>query len=284
MGIESQFGLSSKLGFTIGISGEFNLDRSSLESLSQTYLPGATLIYPVPNPSLTIEHCESNDRHLEISNNKVKIYDIWDHKLSPDIWHLIYSIWRVELLKLGYCTVHASCVGKDQQILLVGHTGVGKSTILLKMVEEYGWQVFSGNKTVVSHDTDGMTAIAGNQSISLRSSGTNNRNSFFLEPKYLAPNASYPIKAIYLVSLNDGVSENLKLNFPSNLHMLYPYFLDVVNANTIMCNGNDVFLGTPPAGSEISLVKKMSQVVPKIATHKITGSLEFVTSSIAKEL
>lgn len=277
------------------VRGKFEYETEEVKILAQAYLPGVVVLDSKIEPATIVEYVESQERRIEKNDFGFRIYDNWNGKLSLDIWHFIYSLLRVYFLEQKLFSVHASCAGKGKYVLLAGHTGSGKSTILLKLLNDYGWTSFSGNKTIVSLGNGKIEAIFGTKSMSLgetdparfpnlisRKVNYQRRNAFIVDDKHYSHNSIEHISTIYLVKLNDGVSEIEELFYPSNLHSLYPYFLDVVNADTIMCDGEDVFVGTPPIGVQTFLSKKLKESLSKIKVIRISGSLEFVTKYIAE--
>lgn len=261
--------------------------------MAQTYLPGVTFPRTVTKPNIEVEYIRSDKRILEQQGNHFKIYDDWGGTISLDLWHFLYSVIRPEYLAAGQYPVHAACAGKENYALLVGHSGSGKSTVLLNLISEFGWSAFSGNKTVISFNSDGMTAVAGTRSMSLvtadfgrfdkltvRRQDYQNRTTTTLDDALYATVEKVPITIIFIVRLNDGIRETAELTNPSNLHTLYPYFMDVVNADTIMCEGVSVYCPSPPAGCQLMLAESLKKTLSGIKVVKVSGSLEFITKAI----
>lgn len=62
----------------------------------------------------------------------------------------------------GAAVLHATAAYRDGQVVLVtGAKGAGKSTVLLELVEHFGYQVLSGDKTVLHELPDGSVVAAG---------------------------------------------------------------------------------------------------------------------------
>ena len=258
--------------------------------LAQAYVPGLnTKNTKSKKTDITIGHTESNKKLFSCKNGKIKIYDKWGGKIPLDFWHLLYSVCRIQFLKKELYPIHAACVGKNNYILIVGHSGHGKTTILLKLLEKHGFYLFSGNKTVIKFNKKSILAIAGTSTITTKTENAKQkikltnycgRSALFLDKKHFETKPQVKIKTIVIVRLNDGVKENKKINIPSSTHTLYPYFLDVVNADTII--SNRVFIGTPPKGSSEKLASKLNLALAKIPVYQITGSLPFITQEITK--
>lgn len=268
----------------IASSEDIEMDRTSV-LLFSAYIPGLKLMETKPaNADMSITHIESEKMRMVHKGNHVTLYGKWKNRLPLDVYHLLYSMVRAELLKKGLYTVHAACVGN---CLIVGHTGMGKTAITLALVKG-GMKVFSGNKTVVSFSHN-ISAVAGTPTITLRSAEKpashigesavyGDRLAFTLAQKDCA--ASSKIKKIFIARLNDGAREFTRLNPASAMHKLYPYFMDSVNADTIMCNGKCVFAGKPPAGAEARLAKGLLSALKKIPVYSVSGSKPFVVKRI----
>jgi len=266
--------------------------------LLKGYIPGIIQVdSESTNVDLVIEHIESKDRKFIQEENKVKIYDTWKGVFSADLYHLLYGIVRVQFLKRKLFPIHGACVGKDGYVLIVGHSGAGKTSVVLKLLQESDMQVFSGNKTVVSFDENNkLTAVAGTPTITIRGSDKSKLNdlkisdhaeyweryAFTLNSECYSQETAVPIKAIVIVKLNDYMQENKLINPLSALHNLYPYFLDVVNADVVVNDTEDVFVGTPPKGIEKYLVSHLKAVLEDIPIHSLIGSSSFVATEIQK--
>ncbi len=275
--------------FKSSINLEFN-DRARV--LLEAYTPGVNLISsPNRMPDIIIEHEQSENKKLVQDKDKILISDTWGEELPLDFYHLLYSVVRVELLKHDLFSVHAACVGKDEYILVVGHTGVGKTSIVLELLKNKGLRLFSGNKTIVSFKSGGLKAIAGTNILTADQEDIDrhlgkteaveygNRAAIKLESSTTKPGI---IKAIVIACLNDGVAENNIIEPNSALHKLYPYFLDTVNADTIVCDGKAVYVGTPPPEVQKKLSQQLKKCLSRIQAYSISGSIEFVCDSITK--
>lgn len=264
--------------------------------ISKAYLPGVSWDEkPWKSPDLTIRHFESSKRKLEVQDDTIQIYDLWGNQIPLDLWHLSYSVARLQHLRRDRYPIHAACAGTDGHTLLVGHSGTGKTSILLEMILRHGWKVYSGNKTVTSFESEnGIKALSGTSTITLASGEEakyaalgqttqySNRGSFDLDLKHYETRQQVDIDSIMLVQLNDGAAIADKLSSLGAMHTLYPYFLDTVNADTVVCNGEAVFSGTPPDGTQRKLAKHLQNTLPSIPIYRIVGSMDFVTNKITE--
>jgi hypothetical protein len=269
----------------IASSKDIKMDKTSI-LLFSAYIPGLKIMKNKPKKTdISIKHIESEKMRMIQKENHVTLYGRWKNHLPLDVYHLLYSMLRVELLRKGLYAVHAACAGN---CLIAGHTGAGKTAITLALVKE-GMKVFSGNKTVVSFSHN-LHSVAGTPTITLRSAEKpashigesavyGDRLAFSLAQENYAF-SPVKIKKIFIARLNDGAREFTRLSPVSAMHKLYPYFMDAANADTIMCNGNCVFAGKLPAGVEARLAKSLSAMLKKIPAYSVSGSKPFVIKRI----
>lgn len=241
------------------------------------YVPGiAALDKPPAQPDITLFHETADRPRLEDGGAHVALYAPAGEKLPADLYHLFYGVARRELLKRGFYTVHAACVGRDDAYtLIVGPSGAGKTTLAHKLVETHGLKLFSGNKTVVRFDRDGgIRAVAGTKTMTALDGGLN-RHAYEMNPDDYAQQTEVEIKSILLVRINDGVEETQTLTPLSALHSLYPCFMDAVNADIIV-NGRDLLDGTPDRQTRQALGEKLGRAVSRIPVRKYAGTVKFL--------
>lgn len=286
--------LVSNLNYLIRLNfpkGFLNLDESKY--LSGAYLPGVKIVdSPSNNPDFTVNLVESNSKNLIEAPDSLTLYDSWSGRSTLDQWHLLYSLFRKSYLQSITCPVHASCVGLEKMVLLVGHTGVGKTTITLRLLNDLGWKIFSGNKTVV--DPEKMTALAGTKTISIRQSDIikypklqndavnySNLTALFLDQSHYDQRLEVPLSAICIVRIDDGNDQSVELTYPGNLHALYSYFLDSVYADTVLCDGQAVYSGEVSREVKENVSKKLSQSLRSIKVFNLRGSVKYLTEQIS---
>ena len=288
------FELVSMTGYRVRfISQDIDGNPEDYHYLINAYLPGVNLSPETQiKPNVTIVFHESENKSLNTTADIIAINDLWDGKISLDLWHLMYSLVRQNLLSHNLFSVHAACAGKNKMVLLVGHSGMGKTTLMLRLVSDYDWSIFSGNKTVIDF-SKGICAVAGTKTISIKESDIvkypnlkqtsviySNRTALQLDNEYFDNRLEVPISAICIVKVDDGHNESIELSYPSNMHSLYPFFMDTVYADTIMCDGEEVYSGDPPPETRNLLSRKLKNSLPSIKVFNMLGSVKYLANQI----
>ena len=75
-------------------------------------------MYPDRKPDYTIIHIESNEHRLELKDDEAVIYDSWKDNISFDLYHLAYSISRIDSPFLGIRVISARI---HTHISIIGH-------------------------------------------------------------------------------------------------------------------------------------------------------------------
>jgi hypothetical protein len=258
------------------------------EMMLKAYVPGLEMLLSPKKADLTIHHKESGKKSLEYSGDSITIQGKWKGRVSMDLYHLLYSATRLKLINKGLYAIHASCFDNGGLILIVGHSGSGKSRITLKLLEQKRAKVLSGNKTVVSFDEENLYASAGTKVMTTKtrdlpkgntaeSVSYGDRSAFILEDDKYAPKGK--VKGVVLVRLNDGRNGWEGLNPTSALHILYPLFLDTVNADTIV-GEEAVYDGNIASKDKRKLTKNLKKTLIHIPVYSGVGSLTYLTRKV----
>lgn len=296
------FSFPSNFIISINLRGNV-LFREREKLLLRAYTPGIQNIKITRknitnNPDLIISYCPSKDQKISYQNNHFIIYDDWSKEIPAYFFHLIYSISHHALLKKGYYTIHSACVGKENQwSLLLGHTGVGKTTVLLDLLHNYRYKMFSSNKTIVRfQDNFYLEAIAGTTTITCKDSDREklkaiagqtvnfvNRFACKLPDKYSISKNKVKISRIYFVKLNPAVEECVSLNNFESIVVLYPFFLDYINSGIILFNGKDLYDGVPITTKvKKKILSSLKRSLISIDVYTLNGSLDFISKTIGK--
>jgi hypothetical protein len=297
-------------------------DEPQNKLLAGAYIPGIKFAQAQGEHDLKVSYREGPPL-LTVDANGIELSDSFQGHTVLDLIHLLYSACRLHWLKRGLYCVHSACVGApasskpsaaeagkpavciDGLSLIVGHSGSGKTTLALSLAEQ-GQKIFSANKTLLSLGVDGIKAIAGTDTIT-RTSSTEAKDQAQAQSKlgahpylgrtaYLLPEEHYlaseggksnlRITSIALTRLNDGAEEWETLSAISALHKLFPFFLDSVNADTVLLQGGAVFSGALPADQE-ALVRKtlaaaLMSALAKVHVVSVCGSRQFITEKLTR--
>lgn len=286
------FALPGKMTATFeGITRDLNPEEILL---LQAYIPGIKFLLKEPDHidiTLTFSSTEKTTVH---NAHHVTLNARTESAIPYDAYHLFYSMVREALLDRHLYPIHAACVFKNGMdgTLIVGHSGTGKTTSTLRLHQNLGWKIFSGNKTVISFEDAVPRALAGTSTITIRESekekhkkdDTNSviygdRLAFSLPRKH-QEQFSLPIKSIVLIRLNDTKEEKEALSSLGALHALFPYFLDTVKADTVLDQGNVVFSGSASLETKTFLASTLSKALEDVPVRAIEGSLAFICAQI----
>ncbi|MFI0982524.1 hypothetical protein ACH4SP_36645 [Streptomyces sp. NPDC021093] len=81
---------------------------------------------------------------------------------AMDLVELVRDLVLKDRENSGAAVLHATAAYRDGTVVLVtGAKGAGKSTILLELVERFGYRVMSGDKTVLHEQPDGSVLASG---------------------------------------------------------------------------------------------------------------------------
>ena len=193
--------------------------------LLRAYVPGIEIMEitqknNINNPGLIISYYPSKYQKILYDDNNVIIYDDWSKEIPVYFFHLIYSISHDVLLKNGFYTVYSACVGKkDQWSLLLGHTGAGKTTVMLNLLYNYRFKMFSSNKTILKFKkVFGLEAIEGTTTVTCK-------NSDYTKLKIIDNSTNFVNRIAYRLPDRYSISKNkVKIEAVSEILKDYPDF------------------------------------------------------------
>ncbi|MCD8496727.1 MAG: hypothetical protein LRZ85_00720 [Alphaproteobacteria bacterium] len=278
---EYHFRTAGNLCVCFRTAHDLSHDKNALLQFG-AYIPGFEMMdqTSVP-PDIVLEHIKGPKNKLESSGNKLALLSSDTNGIPADVYHLLYAAVRKVLLsQRNICIVHSACVGiKDQFRLVVGHSGSGKTTLAQRLIDRHGMTLFSGNKTALRFESDGtITAVAGTRTMTALDDNMN-RYTYELKPEDYAENCEVKITSIDIIRVNDGVEECQSLSPLSALHTLYPYFMDQVNADVIVC-GSHIFDGNVAVAAKQKIVDGLGASLRQTPVRKISGTMDYMESSI----
>ncbi len=254
--------------------------------LLQAYVPGILPLELEPEKlDLIITHHETSEQRF--NQTTLEFFDQWNGKLPDYFYHVLQGLVRLKLLEQKIYSVHGACAGKNGQVLILGHTGSGKTSVVLEMLKKSETKLISGNKTLVSF-SPGLAVLAGTETITVRGKDILKlqgieiaeqteywQRRIFRLPKSTYQIAPAKIEAIALIKLNDysEVFDTLPPN--EAIFQVYPFFLDTVNADVII-NSENILIGTPPLGAQQNLTKELYTNLQTLPVYSLIGSAQFV--------
>jgi hypothetical protein len=213
-------------------------------------------------------------------------------QLPHDVYHLLYAMVRNILMGSGIYCMHTACVGfRNLNLLIVGHSGHGKTAITCELMRKFGAKLVSGNKTAIALVGESLLAVAGTPTITVGDADSADAGELFGHGlSYggrlaFAPNGSQcqepPVRIdrIVLVRLNDGHERFEPLAPESALHRLYPFFMDAVNADVVLCGGDEVYRAKPPQ-AETVLAKSLTKALRRFPVWTCSGSKRFIVERL----
>lgn len=200
--------------------------------------------------------------------------------LPEDIYHLLYAALRKQLLEHENRPVmHAACVVKNGKArLITGASGSGKTTLAQKLIDEEGYKLVSGNKTVLDLAGREIYAVSGTKTMTALDQQFN-RYAYGLPAYQEAPEGDYAVEEIDIIRLNDGVEECEILSPLSALHTLYPLVMDSANSDIIAC-GEYVFDGGVSPRAKRTVIKGLNRALQAIPVRKIAGNPSYIKQVI----
>ncbi|MGL4240534.1 MAG: hypothetical protein ACRCTI_05410, partial [Beijerinckiaceae bacterium] len=105
--------------------------------------------------------CDKTGTVFDFLNSEARVTVHVGPEGQLDVIELIRDIVLKEQEIRGAMVVHGTAAVRDGgAVLIAGSKGAGKSTVLLELVEHFGYQILSGDKTLVVR-ADGATVVAG---------------------------------------------------------------------------------------------------------------------------
>jgi hypothetical protein len=294
--------MPSRHEYTVALPGEVTIALSAQLELNQdaplllgAYLPDVVLHEGLSSDAtIYIHHTESTEQSLRQHDKEITIKDAWQGIFPADLPHLLYCVARANWVRRNIFPVHAACVQKQYATLLPGNSGTGKTTTALRLADEYGFKIQSGNTTLVRFNEQGMEAFAGTRTMTLATADFNlrrfesarhvsygDRTAFIPPPEYYADGTAQTIGSIALIRLTDYASHYKQLAPVNALHRLYTHFLDSEREDAMVCDGQALYTGNDQPASRIYLAQSLRKALTTMPVADITGTPTFITGRLA---
>lgn len=278
-------------------SAHVNLSNTDL-LIADAHIPGVSIgVTPPKNARLlaSLKLIDSKERLIRKKGKNILVFDTLKRVFPLYNFHLMYSIFHFNWIKQGVYAIHAACVyNRGKTILLMGHTGFGKTTLSLELVKKYGFKLIHSDRVLVKFAGSRLMLIGGTKVVTFKKDndkihrGMLNRIDSYidryigpLKDEFLLEKKDVYIDKVSLVRLNGGLQESTSLNQFESLICFYPFFLDAVNSDAILFQGKSIFSGIPcKSGHKESLLSDLVHFTKKVRVHKLSGSLKFICNEL----
>jgi len=283
----------SKITFEIRSDFELSFTTENI-LLLQAYVPGIAFIKENKKEATFLILLKQNkQKKLQLKKDELIISDEWLNGIPIYFYHLVYCISLKFWLQLGLYSLHSACLVKDNScILLIGHSGSGKTTISLNLINKFGFQMFSSNKTLLRFTNKNLfEAISGTttitQKVNILKTLQPNKISFVdriayrLNDNFYTKEKHFVIEQIYFARLNGNVKEYHSVNKSEALILLYQYLYDLFNSETILFNGKEIFESKRISrASKTTTLELLANAIKKIPIYEVSGSINFISKKI----
>ena len=247
---------------------------------------------------MTIELFPSLVQSIKKNGKTIQLFDQINLEIPIYVFHLLYPIFHTHWLDNDIYSVHSACVLRNgYAILLMGHSGVGKTSISLNLLKKYGFKLVCSDRTLLKLGNDGrLIPIGGTKVVTYKKSNANISSGMLMAgvkyvdrevkkviPKYLAPQYPPKINSIAMVRLSNFSSEIENFLPFEALVALYPCFLDYWNSDALLFEGLEIYNGTK---INVQIKRKvlagLRKSILKTPVVSISGSLENISRKIDK--
>lgn len=286
-------------GYFIKIQSDINIQKVFNDSLViRNFIPGLNIFFSQKKYHFLIEHRQSkNIRTYNEVHGKIIVYDDWGYGIPIYIIHLLYKFFSKAYLQNNTISLHSSAIEKNGILyLLVGFSGAGKTSLLIKLLEDYNFKMLSGNKILLKFVNDKIVIAGATDVLSIRNESPtrlkkikpicseefSNRTVFVLPAKYFSSKTKY--KKIYFVSvkINAGVKEFYEMDSGDVLPILYPMSLDLVNREIIMFGGSFLVPDNVSMKIKRNIFKILNRYKNNSLFYHASGNLNYICKKINK--
>jgi len=292
------------LGYAVSINSNIDLSNFFNTSLKlYAFIPNLNITGENEKIVANIKHYQSNNKKIlyDKQNNTYLIKDNWLPEIPVYVIYLIFKIFNDGYMsrKNPFIVFHASAINKgNKDIAIVSHTGGGKTSIMLQLLDKYHFKMLSNNKTVFSCGKNKCKIVGGTRAISIRDSLLSKlkiknigkekfiqRHILYLDEKYMGKFSDRESRKniIIIPQLNDGYKKTIVVDKKEVLYYLFPMALELVNREVIFFNGNYVCPNNKISTTKKQQILNMLKILLSDSIiFQIHGTLKFICREINK--
>ncbi len=148
-------------GHSVNVYSKVDIFLPSLMEGTADYIssfPGWKVEQEQSNSCYSIVYLPGSEpeiQYIKERNVVLAMGELEDYKSGQALAYLGFWLMELQRQSDSMFTIHSSALALEENgVLLMGHEGAGKTSILLGMIKEYGGEVISNDLTVVKHNSD----------------------------------------------------------------------------------------------------------------------------------
>lgn len=262
--------------------------------LIDAHLPGVTVSEMGNKRKLcimTVNFFYSSNHSIKKNGNVLEVYDQQKSEIPAYMFHLLHSIFNKHWRKSNIYSIHSACVYRNgHTMLLMGHSGFGKTTVSLNLLKQYDFKLICSDRLLLKIKNDGSVLILGgtkvvsykqrtNIPLDILNNGTNyvDREVRPIMPEYIFNKYPKKIDSIVMMRLSDFSAGIAKIDPFEALLPIYSFFLDYWNNDVLIFNGLEMYDGINNAPiAKRKLLSKLRKLISKTLVVSISGSLQHI--------
>lgn len=294
-----------------------NLLRSTTDYV--TSFPGWDVKQEPGDSPVSIIYLPSSDSEIQYFGHTKTVLATGkpeDYKSGQVLAYLGFWLMELQRQSESMFTVHSSALALgDRGVLLMGHEGAGKTSILLEMARKYDGEIISNDLTIIKHRPrdENMILVDGTKEIRLRQSSVVKRfpslsemftennsspweNKVVVDPARLGlrqANSPKDLHAVFMIHLDSNENCPLSGHREEGISIRYRLYEDmsrIIRGNAISLFGADrKILGYTPSLDTVEIHQKrvaaIEYLVEDLGVWYVSGgNLEEVCEAIYEKV
>lgn len=178
--------------FSVGVAVNFYSDVDLYDLFSTKlytqYIPDLIVSKKLAPSNREVHYKNNNKRTLKFQPTKVNIAFPWTMmKEGETLLYMSYPLIEFQRQKLNSSTIHAACVSIDNHgILLLGNSWSGKTSLSLKLAQNYGAKIHATDLAIIRLISDKLFCLGGTK---------------YIDPRFDTIKKSFP-GLLYMINAN----------------------------------------------------------------------------------